>query len=188
MDADVSGPGAPIQLPRTERERDHASVHTRILPCGFAWQNAAMRSVLGIGAALVIMSAVTFALSSLPWFALGIDAVLQPGRFDTVPAYDLYAVAAGIVGAAMGALVCARVARSRNAVIALAAMAFLGGAANAIAQSNKKEPGRREPGVAFTQAIQIRKEPAWFAWLMPCAGAAVVVLAGLPALKTTARA
>ena len=144
-----------------------------------------MRSVLGVVAALIIMSAVTFVLSALPWFAMGIETVLQPGRFDTVLGYDLYAVAAGIVGAAVGALVCTRVARSRNAVIVLAAIAFLGGAANALAQSNKQEPGPRKPGVAFIQAIQIRKEPAWFTWLMPCAGAAVVLLAGLPASKGT---
>jgi hypothetical protein len=79
----------------------------------------------------------------------------------------------------------ARVARPRNAIITLVAIAFLSGAANAIAQSNKQERGRREPGVAFIQAIQIRKEPAWFTWLLPRAGAAVVLLAGLPASKTT---
>jgi len=146
-----------------------------------------MRSVIGVVAALILMSALTFALSALPWFALGIDTVLQPARFDSVVGYDIFAVAAGITGAAVGGLACARITRSRNAIIVLAAIAFVGGAANAVAQSNKPEPERRVPGLSVRQAIQTRKEPMWFTWLMPCLGAAIVLFAGLPAVKTAAR-
>jgi hypothetical protein len=64
-------------------------------------------------------------------------------------------------------------------VISLAVIFAAGGVGNAISQMNKADPGRREPGLSVAQAVSMRKEPAWFTTLMPCAGAALVVAVGL---------
>lgn len=47
-----------------------------------------------------------------------------------------------------------------------------------MAQSRKPEPGARGAGLAVAEAMAARKEPAWFTWLMPCVGAAGVLIAG----------
>jgi carbonic anhydrase/acetyltransferase-like protein (isoleucine patch superfamily) len=137
-----------------------------------------MRTVLGVVIAFVAMSAVVFAASVAPWFAVGLDAVLQPGRFDSTVSFNVYAVLVGILGALFAGRLCATIAPSRIAVISLAALCFAAGMTNALAQMNKPIPGGREPGVTVAEAIARRKEPAWFTLLMPCVGVAGVLLGG----------
>ncbi len=48
------------------------------------------------------MSVVVFAASVAPWFLFGLDGVLQPGRFDSTAAFNVYAVLVGMVGAVLG--------------------------------------------------------------------------------------
>jgi hypothetical protein len=108
------------------------------------------------------MSVVVLAMSLAPWLVLGVDTVLEPGRFTTVPTYDVYAVVVGVVGAVLGGRTCVNIGRSRLAVIVLAVLSFAGGVTNAYAQHAKPAPGPRVPGVSVMEAINARKEPAWF--------------------------
>src|SRR5580765_4160015 len=126
-----------------------------------------MRTVLGVVIAFVAMSAIVFAASVAPWFALGLDAVLEPGRFDSTVPFNVYAVLVGILGALFAGWLCATLARTRIAVIALAVLCFAAGMTNAFAQMSKPIPGDRPPGLTVAEAIAKRKEPAWFTLLMP---------------------
>jgi hypothetical protein len=137
-----------------------------------------MRAALGVVVALVVMSVVVFAMSVAPWLILGVDTALEPGRFVTVPAYDVYAVVVGALGAALGGWLCIKIGRSRLAVIVLAVLSFAGGMTNAYAQHAKPAPGPRAPGVSAMEAVKARQEPAWFTLLMPCLGVVGVLLGG----------
>lgn len=137
-----------------------------------------MRPVLGVVVALVIMSVVVFVMSLAPWLILGVDVVLEPGRFVTVPAYDVYAVVVGGVGAVVGGWLCIKIGRSRLAVIVLAGLSFVGGMTNAYAQHAKPAPGPRAPGVRVMEAVNTRQEPVWFTLLMPCLGVVGVLVGG----------
>ena len=137
-----------------------------------------MRAVLGVVVALVMMSVLVLAISLAPWRILGVDTVLEPGRFETVAAYDVYAVVIGIVGAVLGGWLCMRIGRSRPAVIVFAGLAFAGGMTNAYAQHAKPAPGPRAPGVSVMEAVNARQEPAWFTLLMPCLGVVGVLIGG----------
>jgi len=77
-----------------------------------------------------------------------------------------------------GGWLCMRIGRSRIAVIVLAVLSFAGGMANAYAQHAKPAPGARLPGVTVMEAVNTRKEPAWFTLLMPCLGVAGVLIGG----------
>jgi uncharacterized protein YndB with AHSA1/START domain len=136
-----------------------------------------MRAIVAVVVAFVAMSAFVFGLSVAPWFALGLDGVLEPGRFRTFLAVDLYAAAVGAIGAWLAGALCLRIGRARGAVVVLALLCFGGGSVNAVGQLKKSEPGARGPGVTVSDAIAARKEPAWFALLMPCLGV-VGVLGG----------
>ena len=81
-----------------------------------------MRNVLGVIIAFIGMSTVVLAASVAPWFAFGLDAVLQPGRFDSTVPFNIYAVLVGILGALFAGWLCATIARSRIAVISLAVL------------------------------------------------------------------
>lgn len=137
-----------------------------------------MRTVLGVVIAFVAMATLVFAASVAPWFVLGLDTVLQPGRFDTVAAFNVYAVLVGILGAIFAGWLCARIARSWPAVILLAVLCFIAGMTNAFGQSRKPEPGVRQQGLTVGQAVAARREPAWFTLLMPGVGVVGVLLGG----------
>lgn len=137
-----------------------------------------MRAVLGVVVAFVAMSAVVFALSLAPWLALGNDVILEPGRFDSVVAYTVYALVIAAAGGVFGGWLCGVIGRSRTAVIVLAVLSVAGGLTNHFAQHHKPEPGPRAPGVAVMDAVAQRKEPDWFTLLVPFVGAAGVILGG----------
>ncbi len=137
-----------------------------------------MRPTLGVIVAFVATMALVLGLSLGLWFALGVDEVLLPGRFDGTIVLNICAVMAGVVGGLFGGWLCATISRSRTAVIILAALCFLNGAGNAYAHWIKLEPGPREPGLTVMQAIEKRKEPVWFTLLMPIAGSCSALLSG----------
>src|SRR5262249_12930795 len=128
--------------------------------------------------AFVVMSVVVFGLSIAPWFLFGVDAVLLPGRFESVPIYTAYAVLAGVAGAIVGGWVCATIGRARVAIVVLAGLCIAGGVMNATMQQRKPDPGPRVAGASVMDAVTARKEPAWFTWLMPFVGASTVLLVG----------
>jgi hypothetical protein len=109
---------------------------------------------------------------------MGVDAVLLPGRFDGTIGLNTWAVLAAVVGGLFAGWLCATISRSRTAVIVLAALCFLNGAANAVAHWVKPEPGMREAGLTIMQAIEKRKEPSWFTLLIPVAGSCSALAGG----------
>ena len=143
-----------------------------------------IRKVLGVAAAFVLMSVGVFGLSIAPWLLFGLDAVMQPARFDTTLVVTGYSVFVGLLGALLSGWLCARITASRAAVVALAALCFLAGAGNAVGQLNKPVPGPRGVGITVTQAMNQRKEPAWFTLLMPLLGVAGVLVGGRRAQAT----
>lgn len=102
-----------------------------------------MRPTLGVIVAFVAMMALVLGLSMGLWFALGVDGVLLPGRFDGTSTLNVWAVLACVVGGLFAGWLCATISRSRTATIVLAVLCFLNGAGNAFAHWNKPEPGPR---------------------------------------------
>ena len=118
---------------------------------------------------------------------MGVDGVLLPGRFDGTNTLNTYAVMAAVVGGLFAGWLCATISGSRTAIIVLAALCFLNGAGNAFAHWNKPEPGSREAGLTIMQAIEKRKEPAWFTLLMPVAGSCSALMSGWRTLAAKQR-
>ena len=137
-----------------------------------------MRAALGVIVAFVCMTVLVLIFSLLPWFVLGVDAVLEPGRFDSTLLFNVYAVIVGVLGAVLAGWVCAGVGRSRTAVIVLAVICFLGGMANHFGQHHKPEPGVRAPGLSVMEVVAQRKEADWFTVTMPFLGVAGVLVGG----------
>jgi hypothetical protein len=138
-----------------------------------------MRAALGVIVAFVAMAVMILVVSLAPWFVLGVDGVLQPGRFESTMGFNVYAVAVGGLGAVVAGWICAAIGRSRGAVLVLAVLCFANGIANHVGQHHKPEPGAREPGVSVMDAVSARKEPDWFTVLMPCLGVVGVCAGGL---------
>ena len=143
-----------------------------------------MRAVAGVIVAFVVMSVLVLALSLAPWYLLGVDSVLEPGRFDGTPAFDAYAVFVGVAGAVLAGWICWKIGRLQLAVSILAVICFAGGLLNHFGQHHKPEPGVRAAGLSVMDAVNQRKEADWFTLLMPCLGAAGVLFgSGLAAAR-----
>jgi hypothetical protein len=150
------------------------------------WRSA-VRPTLGVIVAFVAMMAMVLGLSLGLWFTLGVDGVLLPGRFDGTVILNVCSVLAAVVGGLFAGWLCATISRSRTAIIVLAALCFLNGAGNAFAHWSKPDPGPREAGLTIMQAIEKRKEPAWFTLLIPFAGSCSVLLIGSRTLAVKAK-
>jgi len=141
-----------------------------------------MRAALGVIVSFVTMSMFVLALSLAPWFALGLDTVLEPGSFESTALFNAYAIALGILGAVFAGWLCATIGGSRTAVLVLAVLCFAGGLMNVVMQHRKPDPGPRLDGLTVMEAVNLRKEPDWFTLLMPPVGAVSVLLSGRRAL------
>ena len=137
-----------------------------------------MRKVLGVVVAFVAMAVAVLAFSLAPWFLFGVDAVLEPGRFDGTPAYTAYALVVGVLGGTCAGWLCAAISRSRPAVYVLAVLCACAGLTNHFSQHHKQEPGPRPAGVSVMDAVIQRKEPDWFTLLSPGLGVVGLILAG----------
>jgi hypothetical protein len=143
-----------------------------------------MRAIFAIIIAFAMMGSLILALSLAPWYILGVDAVLRPATFESTTAFNIYAVVVAIFGAISAGWVCARIGRSRSAVLSLALLCFAAGTTNAYMQSRKPEPGVPEPGLSVEDAIEQRKEPAWFTLLVSGIGVVGVLFGGRRAGRT----
>jgi hypothetical protein len=143
-----------------------------------------MRIVLAVVAAFLFMSIFVFVLSIAPWYLLGIDHVLESGRFDTAVWVDIYSIVVAFVGALLGGIIARKVGGSATAVFALAVIGFAGGVVNAVGQRSKPEPGPRDGGSTVMQAVTARKEPIWLALSIPVLGVIGVLVGGQRAAES----
>jgi MFS family permease len=137
-----------------------------------------MRTVFAVIVAFIAMSIFAFGLSILPWYVYGLDGVLEPKRFDTTAMITAYSLVISFVGAVLGGFIVRRIGRSMIGVVVLAILCLIGGAANAIGQMYKPEPSVRQSGVTIMEAVQQRKEPAWYTLLIPLIGVGGVMIGG----------
>jgi hypothetical protein len=137
-----------------------------------------VRSILGVIVSLIVMAILVFVLSIGLWFALGVDGVLKPGTFDGMLVLTIWSVLASFIGAFVGGVMCAKITKSRTAILVFAVLAVALGLLNATMQMGKPAPGVREPGLSVVDAIQKRKEPVWFTFLVPVIGCVGILLGG----------
>jgi uncharacterized protein YndB with AHSA1/START domain len=139
-----------------------------------------MRSVIAVVVAFVAIAAFTLCLSLTPWFVLGLDAMLEPARFDGKVVYDVYASAVSVAGGFVGGALCRRIGRSTGPVVVLAFVALLGAIGNGVAQRNKPVPGPRAAGTTVGVALVAHREPLWFLVAVAAFGPAAVLIGGRP--------
>jgi len=142
------------------------------------------RAIAAAIISFVALSFVLFWVSLAPWYLFGVNGVLQPGTYDTVPAYNAYALIVSAIAAALIGWLCAAIGRSRLAVIIVAVLCFMGGMLNATMMFKKPEPPPRVGDVSISEAIYHRKEPAWYTLTMPIIGVIGVLIGGRRAGST----
>jgi hypothetical protein len=136
------------------------------------------RPIAGVVLSLVAMAALVFTGSIALWFAVGVDSVLMQGSFDGTPLLNVWSVTISVVGALVGGWLCFRISESRTAVIVFACVCLVLGLGNALGQRRKPNPGPRPSGLSVLEAVNLRKEPEWFIFLVPVVGALGALVGG----------
>jgi hypothetical protein len=131
------------------------------------------RTILGVVLGYVTMFAVVFLSFSAAYLAMGADRAFLPGRYEVSPLWLTISIALSVVAALAGGFVCATIARSRKAPVALAGLVVVLGILSAIAQwQSPREPSKpRDSQVANLEAMMQAREPIWLSVLQPVIGA-----------------
>lgn len=139
-----------------------------------------LRSILAVIASYVTMVVLIMASFTALWFGLGPDRLLKPGEWNGNLLICIAAPSITLAAGLFGGWLCARIARARKPVIALAAVVLVLGLTTAYFVLQKPFPtGPREPGLTTLQALEKGREPTWVAIFNPIGGAAAVLIGGL---------
>jgi hypothetical protein len=139
---------------------------------------------VGIGIAVLFLGAMLI---------LGLDGTFKPGEYWTTDAFNIVVLAGGTIVSLLGGMLCALLAGRWKPALVVAVIMLGLGLVSAIGNMNKPDPPAREaPAEASSdiertiklleQTAQHGKEPVWFSFTTPIAGAAAFV-AGAWVLK-----
>jgi hypothetical protein len=138
-----------------------------------------LRSIGGVVVGYVALFIVTAGLFMTMWFGLGPDQIFEPGTFHPNIILNIGAPAISVLGALLGGWVCAKVSRSRKAVIALASIVLIVGLVAAYFTLQKPEPGARDPKWTAKETMDHGREPNWYALANPFIGCFGILLGGM---------
>lgn len=137
-----------------------------------------LRKILAVVVGLIVMMVIVSAGFTAGVFGLGLDWILEPGRYEATMRWSLIAMGTGLVAAAAGGLVCAIVSRSSGAPKVLAACVLVLGALSAITTvvSTRPDPGPRPAGELMGDTLKKLEEPTWVAIANPVVGCVGVMI------------
>lgn len=139
-----------------------------------------LRSIIAVVVTYIAMTVFIIAAFSALWFGLGPDRLLQPGTWKGNMIITIAAPGITILAGLFGGWMCAKIARKRGPVMALAGLVLALGLTTAYFTLQKPEPtGPREPGLSPQQIMEKGREPAWVAISNPILGAGAILLGGL---------
>lgn len=136
------------------------------------------RKILAVVVGLIVMMVIVSAGFTAGVFGLGLDWILEPGRYEATLRWSLIAMVIGLVAAVAGGLVCALVSRSSGAPKVLAACVLVLGVVSAITTiaSPRPEAGPRPAGELMADTLKKLEEPKWVAIANPVVGFVGVVV------------
>lgn len=139
-----------------------------------------LRSIAAVIVSYIVMTILIMGAFAGLWFGVGPDRLLEPGLWTGNLFLTIAAPSITLVSGFLGGWMCAKIARSSKAVIALACVVLVLGAVSAYVTLQKPEPtGTREPGTTTQQLVEKGREPTWLVIFNPIGGAAAVLIGGL---------
>lgn len=129
----------------------------------------------------VVIVVVIFVGFTILWSILGPSGTFQPGTWAPSGAWAFTTIVLGLVAAAVGGAICARVSKEARGPKVLAVVVLILGFAFAIPAltgSAERAPGPRPDQVTMTEAMQHAEQPIWVTLINPLIGALGVLIGG----------
>ncbi len=139
-----------------------------------------LRSIGAVVGSYIAMVLLIVGVFAGMWFGMGPDRLLEPGSFKGNTFLCIAAPATTLIAGLLGGWMCAKIARSTKAVIALAGLVLLLGTITAVVTLQKPFPADpRAPGMTIQEIMKVGREPTWLLIFNPIGGAVAVLLGGL---------
>ncbi len=131
------------------------------------------RAIASVVVGYVVMALIVFATFSLAFVAMGPDGVYRPGVYDVSGLWIACAFVLSFVAAWIGGYVAAVISKGGRPILVLIGLVIVLGVISAIMAGvgTADIPAVRETDPTVFEAMQVSKQPAWVAWLMPLIGA-----------------
>ncbi|MCC5822227.1 MAG: hypothetical protein LAT64_09540 [Phycisphaerales bacterium] len=140
-----------------------------------------LRSILSVVLGYLAIFILVFLGLTIGYFALGADRAFRPGSYQVSGLWIGVWAAISLAAALAGGAVCAKIARAKTPVLALAGIVLVIGllqAAGAALATRPDDPAAREPGTPFAEVLSNARSPVWVAFITPLLGATGVLLGG----------
>ncbi len=148
-----------------------------------------VRNIGGVILGYISMALIIFLTFTGAYLLMGADRAFKPGTYEVSVLWLIVSFLLALCAALIGGYVCAVVARSKGAVIALAVLVLILGIVAAIpalmAASDARSSITREGDVSNLEAAQKAQQPGWAALFNPAVGA-VAILVGARLKRTPA--
>jgi uncharacterized membrane protein YeaQ/YmgE (transglycosylase-associated protein family) len=136
-----------------------------------------LRDIGGVILGYLAMALFIFASFSAAYLLMGADAAFQPGTYEVSTLWILTSMVLGLIAAVIGGYVCATIARSKRAPLALAVLILVVGIAVAVSviMGNDGSLAARTGSVSNIEAMNSARQPGWVALLNPVIGVVGVI-------------
>lgn len=139
-----------------------------------------VRNIGGVVLGYVLMSLIIFLTFTAAYLLMGADNAFKPGSYEVSNLWIAVSFVLAFTAAIVGGYVCAAIARSRKAPMALAILvlviALLAAVPVLMAAGNGGALAARSGEVSNIEAMQKAVQPAWIALLNPFAGAVAILI------------
>jgi len=137
-----------------------------------------LRIIAGIIVGWIVMAVLVIATFGSTMFALGWEGTLQPDSYWTTGTFNIIVLIGGFLAAIVGGAVCALIAKSPKATVALVAIVLVFGSISAVMNMSKPDPPARTGEATFEDITTHGKEPMWFAFSKVGLGAVGLLIGG----------
>jgi hypothetical protein len=136
------------------------------------------RAIAAVIVGYIVFAAISFALFTGAYTALGADRAFNPGVYDVSMIWLVIAFAISLVGAIVGGFVCSVLASTGKPPLAMAAIVLLLGVGLAYVHNATAppDPGARKGDVPNFEAMTKAVMPPWCHYGAPVVGAIGVLI------------
>lgn len=139
-----------------------------------------VRSIAAVVVSYIVMMLLIMGMFAGMVFGFGIEGLLKPNSFQGNMIITILAPAIALLAGLVGGLVCAKMGRSKKAVMVLAGLVLVLGLVQAVGTLQKPFPADpRDPNMTLEQFMEVGREPTWLAIFNPIGGALAILVGGL---------
>lgn len=137
-----------------------------------------LRAILGVVVGYIVSVILIIGGFTALQLGLGNDRVYQPASWHPTMLFNISSLVLGLIGAAIGGMVCGVISRSMTTVKVFAGLILIFGVIAAVFTMGQPEPGPRPADAGPMDSAKNARTPTWVAFANPVVGAVGIMIGG----------